>query len=363
MPNDSLIISGFMLALGVLEIFGGLYKNSKRTKDDWWIEVMSFVHSATVSKPLIVLVTGLLLSLAVPQSAGVLADWSLWISLPFVLLVDDFIQYWYHRKAHEWKWLWNLHRPHHSGPEMGVLVTFRENIFYVMIIPNIWFLAIVTYLGLAIPVAIALIAKYIVVVSAHSETRWDQWLYKYESLHPLAWIIERTISTPATHFAHHGKTSKDGISNPTGNFSNMFFFWDIMFDTAIITRQYPTEFGIEKDPHDHWSAHLYWPLIKSSKPGSEIGDSYQKEKSIVSSPLIEEVDAHKNYWYCTCGYSDDQPFCNGSHNGTKDKPIKVVFESPKKVSWCRCKATKTPPYCDGSHKELDIKEITNFEDW
>lgn len=352
MAYDSLLIAGFMLSLGLIETFMGLYHNSKRTKNDWWIEILSFVHSSTVSKPLIVVLTALIMGYTLPHLQGVFSDASLWISLPFILLADDFIQYWYHRKAHEWKWLWNLHRPHHSGPEMGVLVTFRENIFYVMIIPNIWFLGVMTYLGMAIPVGIALVAKYLVVVSAHSETKWDQWLYNHKFLHPLAWIIERTISTPATHFAHHGKTSKDGISNPTGNFSNMFFFWDIMFGTALITRQYPAEFGIENDPEDHWSAHLYWPIIKSDKPGSEIGSGYQRETTTLKSPLKMEVNQGQNYWYCTCGYSNDQPFCNGSHNGTKHKPLKVTFDTDKKVSWCTCKATMTPPFCDGSHKEL-----------
>jgi len=352
MRYDSLAIAGFMLFLGLLEVIGGLYTNSKRTKDDWWIEIMSFIHGSTVSKPLIVLVTAFLMGLSVPHLNGIFSETSLLISLPFVILVDDFIQYWYHRKAHEWKWLWNLHRPHHSGPEMGVMVSFRENIFYVMIIPNIWFLAIATYMGMATAVAIGLVAKYIIILSAHSETRWDQWLYKYEVLHPLAWIIERTISTPATHFAHHGKTSKDGVSNPTGNFSNMFFFWDILFGTALITRKYPAEFGIENDPKDHWAAHLYWPVIKSDKPNSEIGDGYQRIKTDLKEPLKMEVSSEKTYWWCSCGYSSDQPFCNGSHNGTKQKPIKVEFQKNRKVSWCTCKFTKTPPFCDGSHKEL-----------
>ncbi len=271
-------IAGFMLFLGILEAFGGLYHHSKRTKDDWWIELLSFVHSSTVSKPLIVVVSAFILGVFLTEYEGVFTETPMWISLPFVLLIYDLFQYLYHRKAHERKWLWNLHRPHHLGHEMGVLVTFRENIFYVMLIPNIWFLGIMTYLGMGVAIIIALVAKYIVVVGAHSEVRWDQWLYKYNFLNPLAWIIERTISTPATHFAHHGKTSKDGISNPTGNFSNMFFFWDIIFGTALITRKYPVEFGIENDPKDHWVAHLYWPIIKSDKDGSEIVNGYERKK-------------------------------------------------------------------------------------
>lgn len=352
MNYDSLAIASLLLLLIFVEALAGLYTNSKRSRDDWWIEIMGFVHASTVSKPMIVVVTAVLMAATVPQLNGVYSDLSLWVSLPFVVLTDDLMQYWYHRKAHEWKWLWNLHRPHHSGPDMGVLVSFKENIFYVMIIPNIWFLAVVTYMGMGSAVAIGLVAKYIIIFGAHSTLRWDQWLYKYSFLHPLAWIIERTISTPATHFAHHGKSSKDGVSNPTGNFSNMFFFWDILHGTALITRQYPVEFGIEKDPKDHWAAQLYWPIIKSRKPGSEIGEGYHRKKSGVNEPIRMDVVADKVYWWCACGYSSDQPFCNGSHNGTRYKSLRIQFEKDRTVSWCTCKQTKNPPFCDGSHLQL-----------
>lgn len=351
--HSSQVIIGIFIFFGALEAIGGLYKNPKRTKDDWWIEILSFVHASAISKPFIFYVTlQLIMPSLFPAYENIALDWSIWLSLPLVVLVDDFIQYWYHRKAHEWKWLWNFHRPHHSGPDMGVLVTFRENIFYVLLIPNIYWLGIATYLGMGVAVAFGLVAKYLIIIGAHSEARWDQWLYKQKWLHPIAWIIERTISTPATHFAHHGKTAKDGISNPTGNFGNMFFFWDILFGTAIITRQYPLEFGIENDPKDHWAAHLYWPIIKSKKANSEIGSGYVRTKTELKKPVLMEVEANKNYWWCSCGYSNDQPFCNGSHNGTKHKPKLVTFEEEKKVAWCTCKQSNNPPFCDGSHKKL-----------
>ncbi|MEQ9422917.1 MAG: sterol desaturase family protein [Cyclobacteriaceae bacterium] len=347
---DTILVAGFMLLMGVLEGIGGLYRNSKRTKDDWWIEILSFFHASAIAKPLVIFASTFLMTLALPGLKHAYSHLSLWISFPIVILMDDFIQYWYHRKAHEWKWLWNFHRPHHTTPQMGVLVTFRENIFYILILPNLWWLGVATYLGMAEAVILGVTIKYFIIVGAHSNVRWDQWLYKYSFLHPVAWIIERTISTPSTHFAHHGKTAKDGISNPTGNFSNMFFFWDIIFGTALITRKYPLEFGIENDPKDHWAAHLYWPIIKSDKRGSEIGDGYIKSFTQLKSPHKMTVIPNKNYWYCSCGYSTDQPFCNGSHNGTKYKPLKVAFQKEKIVSFCTCKKTNTAPYCDGSHK-------------
>jgi sterol desaturase/sphingolipid hydroxylase (fatty acid hydroxylase superfamily) len=117
---------------------------------------------------------------------------------------------------------------------------------------------------------IALILKQLIVTGAHSEARWDAFLYKYKTLSPLAWVIERFISTPATHFAHHGKSPEDGISNPNGNYSNMFFLWDVIFGTARITRKYPEIYGIPDDPDDNWQSHLYYPFVKSDKTGSEI---------------------------------------------------------------------------------------------
>ena len=195
---------------------------------------------------------------------------TLWASALFVLVGDDLLQYWYHRKAHEWPWLWKLHRPHHSSREMGVLVSYRNAVLYYVLMPNIWWLGMATYFGLYREMIIAIILKQLIVTGAHSEARWDAFLYKYKILSPLAWVIERFLSTPATHFAHHGKSPEDGISNPNGNYSNMFFLWDVIFRTARITRKYPQVYGIPDDPDDSWRSHLYYPFVKSDKTGSEI---------------------------------------------------------------------------------------------
>ena len=89
-------------------------------------------------------------------------------------------------------------------------------------------------------------------------------------LHPLAWVIERTITTPSTHFAHHGLTSEDGVSHPNGNFGNLLFLWDILFGTAKITRQYPTRFGAWNRIKEPWYVQLFFPFIRSKDPNSEL---------------------------------------------------------------------------------------------
>lgn len=60
-----------------------------------------------------------------------------------------------------------------------------------------------------------------------------------------------------------------------------------------------------------------------------------------------------NYWWCSCGRSSDQPFCDGSHEGTDFAPVELVLTEPTTVSLCGCKRTSNPPYCDGTHETLD----------
>ena len=268
---DVYAVFTILIVFGLIETLGGLYgKKSIRSKNDWHVELLSTFHLFILIKPIIFFSTTFLLINLLPQFRNEFSDSTFWISSLVVIFGDDVLQYWYHRKAHEWPWLWKLHRPHHSSREMGVLVSYRNAIMYYVLMPNIWWLAMVTYFGLYQEMIMAIILKQIIVTGAHSEARWDSFLYKYKSLHPIAWIIERVISTPATHFAHHGKTADDGISNPDGNFSNMFFLWDVIFGTARITRKYPSVYGIPDDPDDNWKSHLYYPFIKSDKAGSEI---------------------------------------------------------------------------------------------
>ncbi len=69
------------------------------------------------------------------------------------------------------------------------------------------------------------------------------------------------------------------------------------------------------------------------------------------SPYVQEVPPGTYAW-CACGKSKNQPFCDGSHQGTEYRPRVVKIEETKKVAWCGCKQTKNPPYCDGTHRQL-----------
>lgn len=69
------------------------------------------------------------------------------------------------------------------------------------------------------------------------------------------------------------------------------------------------------------------------------------------SPLVEEVEPGTYYW-CSCGLSAKQPFCDGAHKGSAFVPVKVEIAEKKKVAWCLCKHTANPPFCDGAHAKL-----------
>ncbi len=69
-------------------------------------------------------------------------------------------------------------------------------------------------------------------------------------------------------------------------------------------------------------------------------------------PLPVNVEAGKSYWWCACGRSKKQPFCDGSHKGSSFSPVEYKAEKNEEAWFCACKRTGKTPMCDGSHKKL-----------
>jgi CDGSH iron-sulfur domain-containing protein 3 len=84
----------------------------------------------------------------------------------------------------------------------------------------------------------------------------------------------------------------------------------------------------------------------------------EKPKVTDKSPIEVEVKAGVTYYWCACGKSSTEPFCDGSHKCTDFAPLAFTAEKDETITVCNtfflctCKQTKTPPYCDKTHKKF-----------
>ncbi|MDP9064410.1 MAG: CDGSH iron-sulfur domain-containing protein [Pseudomonadota bacterium] len=71
-------------------------------------------------------------------------------------------------------------------------------------------------------------------------------------------------------------------------------------------------------------------------------------------PIAIDVEAGQTYWWCRCGRSRQQPWCDGTHKGGDVFPLKYVATETGRIWFCTCKQTSTPPLCDGTHRSMPI---------
>lgn len=258
----SLVVAGIYLGFCILELlFTRLFAKQEQSRHDGIIEVVSTFTLLAITQPAILLTVGTLGDRFFPEYQDALAGMPFVAALLLFLLLEDMTQYWWHRASHSFAWLYNLHRAHHNARYMSVRLVYRNNIIYYALMPGIWLAGALVYLGLGWFYAGYLIVKMAVIIGAHSDVAWDAPLYRIKWLSPVMWVVERTISTPATHHAHHGRHADDPAVNYKGNFGNLLFFWDILFGTAKITRRYPQSYGVENLPPATLGQQLLWPLF------------------------------------------------------------------------------------------------------
>jgi sterol desaturase/sphingolipid hydroxylase (fatty acid hydroxylase superfamily) len=259
----------FVLALGAIEFACGLYE-ARWTRNERFLDIASFAVPYVFTGPFIALFSTKFLPVLLPGFRNRFAWVPFFWGFLIICIGDDLTQYWYHRLHHQIPWLWRFHRAHHSAPYMGMAMASRQNVWYTIFFSQIYATAALVYLGFGRTAAVALVLKSLITTLAHSSIPWDQPLYRYRVLHPVAWALERLISTPATHHAHHADSSDDGVGYYKGNFGNMFFLWDVLFGTAHISRRYPETYGITHYQGDPWYAQFMWPVFKSNIEGSEL---------------------------------------------------------------------------------------------
>ncbi len=281
---QNLALVAIIVAFAVAEIASGRHKSFHATPDDSKLELFMFVALVAVTQPLIFAVAGRLCALAMPDSRGAWAQLPWWAMTAILLVGDDMTQYWWHRLSHT-PLLWPLHRAHHTAHYMSIRVTYRNNFFYYLMMPGLWVSGVLIYLGFANVYLVYVVVKLAVIMGAHCAVRWDEPLYRIKALSPLAWLLERTFSTPATHWAHHALTNADGVGHYKGNFGNLLFVWDQLFGTAKITRRYPPKVGLPDDlvhGKERWFVEMFYPLLQSRRAHSALakgGRAYAEDET------------------------------------------------------------------------------------
>ena len=222
-----------------------------------------------VTQPAVLFSAGAIAAFVAPQYEGALAGIPVIAAIGLFLILDDMMQYWWHRASHSTPWLYNLHRAHHNARYMSVRLVYRNNIIYYAMMPSLWLSGVLIWLGLGWVYAAYIVVKLLVITGAHSDVAWDKPLYAIKWLSPVMWVVERTISTPATHHAHHGRHADDPAVNYKGNYGNLLFFWDVLFGTAKITRTFPESYGVENLAPATLGQQLLWPIFPENREEDE----------------------------------------------------------------------------------------------
>ncbi|MEO0417248.1 MAG: sterol desaturase family protein [Pseudomonadota bacterium] len=273
MQSSTIAVVAIYLGFALLELWrSDLFGKAEQTRDDGIVEIVSMTMLLAVTQPAVLFTAGWLANSLAPQYAEALSGIPLLAAIALFLVLDDMTQYWWHRASHTFPWLYNLHRAHHNARYMSVRLVYRNNIIYYAMMPSLWLSGVLIWLGLGWVYAGYIVVKLLVITGAHSDVAWDKPLYARKWLSPIMWVVERTISTPATHHAHHGRHADDLAVNYKGNYGNLLFFWDVLFGTAKITRSYPQSYGVENLAPAKLGQQLLWPIFSEGK-GSKENDS------------------------------------------------------------------------------------------
>ena len=275
-----LAVVSVLLAFGLAEWVQGRFFAPEATREDNRLDVVVTLLFPLISGAVLA-ASGVLCAAFMPEQRNAWAGWSVWAMLAVLLVADDLTQYLWHRLSHS-SVLWPLHRAHHSAAYMSVRVVYRNNAFYYALMPGLWLSGALVFMGFGWVYVAYSIVKVSVIIAAHSAVRWDEWLYRNAALRPLAWLVQRTISTPATHFAHHALVQDDGIGHYTGNFGNLLFLWDVLFGTAHITQRYPPAYGLSDDrAHgpESWLVQFIFPLLRSKRAQTVLGNQSHRPPS------------------------------------------------------------------------------------
>lgn len=247
----------------LIEIVCGRHRGIYR-KEDWLVIGLPTVLNPVVARTLAGMLIAWAAATLMPAGQNALAHWPLlptWIGL---LVLVEFCFYWVHRWAHEGQkvaglgWLWKIHRTHHAGKYMNVLVTLRINLAWSFVVPTAWLTGFAVYLGQAEAASLVVMTIYGWNLITHSHFRWDDALRRQRRLGPVIRAIEHVIISPGMHHTHHGY-GRDGASYR--NYAVTFAFFDWIFGTHHIPEGRPARYGLP-GPEPHWAEEVFYPLVR-----------------------------------------------------------------------------------------------------
>lgn len=224
-----------------------------------------------VTKPLSALLVAWVFGALLPQYRGVLSGAPFLPSAVGILLLSEYAFYWNHRLAHQssttrFNWYWKLHRTHHSGKFMNVLLNFRVIPVWLFVVPNTWIWGGAIYLGLAGPTALVILIASAWNLVTHSNFRWDDSLRRHPRIGPYWRALEHVVVTPGIHHTHHGY-GRDGKSYC--NYAVVLSLFDTLHGTLHIPEGRPSRYGLPGPNDAPWAEEVFFPLVVARAKGRQ----------------------------------------------------------------------------------------------
>lgn len=249
-----------LAVLFVIELMAGYHKGIYN-KDEWLVNSLCGLLGFTV-RPLLAGAVALFIGFIFPAGKNALASVPFWVAFPSILLLAEFCGYWMHRFSHRserrpyFKWLWRLHRTHHTAPYVNVLLHFRVNFAWALVSGLTWSLTAAFYLGQGLAAGLVGLTFALYGVFTHCAIPWDKRIRTHRLFGSWARCLEHVFVSPAIHHTHHGY-GRNGASYC--NFGIMLSIFDWLFGTLKIPQGRPQHYGLPR-AKVHWAEEVFFPL-------------------------------------------------------------------------------------------------------
>jgi sterol desaturase/sphingolipid hydroxylase (fatty acid hydroxylase superfamily) len=259
-----MIVFGTGLLFFSLDLWSGAFrKPGAMSLKEIGVNILSFINFQGIRVVMTTLWAFVFFGL-LGDRKGMLAGVHFWLAFPVYVLLEEYIHYWIHRWSHQVPWLWRLHKPHHVPEHVNMTVSFRENWLWFAIIPNPLLTAFMIWAGQPEVAFIAVAWKASSEWMVHTSCRWDLPLYGFWLTRPIMITIDKFITMPDTHHAHHGVGR---YGHGMCNFGSFLFLFDVLHGTAEFPRHKQDGFGVPKGVKvEGWYEQLWWPAAKSAEP-------------------------------------------------------------------------------------------------